>query len=548
MDMKRSILLFPVAAILLVLSVSSCRDAGVREALVRAEALMESDPHAARAILDSIASPNPPLKGRASESTGLPSFRRGKGEAALYALLRTQADYKCRVRLTSDSLPLIATNYYGTRRKTQRAALAQYYLGCAYSDMGRDLDAIDALLRATTLFPDTTNKYYANSLFELGKKYMGHEMNDKAIATFRRFRNLTICEEDSVNIGYADYYMGETSLHNGDDLLADSLFHCVIVNTKFPEEYRCIAYHHLAKLYYYRWNDAQSALKCLEKYNNYYNEDKHNGASFLLKADIYIAENEPSKAIENYKKTLQNSIDLYTHCSAYKGLAQAASLLNMPDSAKYYVDQYTLLLDSIYTLNRKKEIADIENNHVIELHDQQLRARHARFMLWMGILAVALLSGTAITFLLIDRKRKKRYLQAQEELRQANVEVLRAQVDEQPADLDALYRKKLAACQNLFRRTPSARLLLVPPASLTAAQRQTLMDDLTRSFVDVMLDVKNASNAVNDQELMYCILSSLQCSTAQMAELLNTTDSTLRKRKARLKEKMPENLYSLFFS
>ncbi len=116
MNMKRSILLFPVAAILLALSVSSYRDAGVRDALLRAKALMETDPHAARALLDSIASPNPPLKGRASESTGLPSFRRGKEEAALYALLRTQADYKCRVRLTSDSLPLIATNYYGTRR------------------------------------------------------------------------------------------------------------------------------------------------------------------------------------------------------------------------------------------------------------------------------------------------------------------------------------------------------------------------------------------------------------------------------------------------
>ena len=160
MEMKRSILLFPVAAILLVLSVSSCRDAGVRDALLRAEALMETDPHAARAILDSIASPNPPLKGRASESTGLPSFRRGKGEAALFALLKTQADYKCRVRLTSDSLILLATDYYGTRRKTQRAALAQYYLGCAYKDMHRDLDAIEAQLRATTLFPDTTNINY----------------------------------------------------------------------------------------------------------------------------------------------------------------------------------------------------------------------------------------------------------------------------------------------------------------------------------------------------------------------------------------------------
>ena len=32
----------------------SCRDAGVRDALQRAEALMETDPHAARAVLDSL--------------------------------------------------------------------------------------------------------------------------------------------------------------------------------------------------------------------------------------------------------------------------------------------------------------------------------------------------------------------------------------------------------------------------------------------------------------------------------------------------------------
>ena|GEM_PF-5241778 len=132
MKLLRRYLPHLVLLLMLVGSITSCRDAAVHDALQRAEALMETDPHAARALLDSIASPNPPLKGRVSESTGLPSFRRGKGEAALYALLRTQADYKCRVRLTSDSLPLIATNYYGTKRKTQRAALAQHYLGCAY--------------------------------------------------------------------------------------------------------------------------------------------------------------------------------------------------------------------------------------------------------------------------------------------------------------------------------------------------------------------------------------------------------------------------------
>ncbi len=535
--------------LLLLITLSSCRrDASFHDALLRAEALMETDPQQARAILESIASPNPPLKGRASDSSGLPSFRRGKGEAAYYALLKTQANYKCRVRLTSDSLPLIATNYYGTKRKSQRAALAQYYLGCTYKDMRRDLDAIDALLRATTLFPDTTNKYYAYSLFELGKEYLKNHMNENAIAAFKRYRVSNICNSDSLNISYADYYLGESAMYIGDDLLADSLYKCVIQNTKTQESVRYDSYYELAKLYYYHWHDSKKASTFLDDYLFFFDNEKGKGASLLLKAEILFEQKDLYSALTFYKKALENSNDLYTNCMANKGLANVMSLLNKPDSTQYCINQYTLLLDSIYSINKQMEITEIQDKHIVEVHDQQLKARHARFMFWMGILAVALLSGTAITFLLIDRKRKKRYLQAQEELRQANVEVLRAQVDEQPADLDALYRKKLAACQNLFRRTPSARLLLVPPTSLTAAQRQTLMDDLTRSFVDIMLDVKNTSNAVNDQELMYCILSSLQCSTAQMAELLNTTESTLRSRKARLKEKMPDNLHALFLS
>ena len=124
----------PLLALLLMVAAgaTSCRDAShrreIRDALQRAETLMETDPHAARAALDSLAYPHPLPKGKGARSAGLPSFRRGKGEAALYALLRTQADYKNRTRLTTDTLIRIATDYYGTRRKSQHAALAQYYL------------------------------------------------------------------------------------------------------------------------------------------------------------------------------------------------------------------------------------------------------------------------------------------------------------------------------------------------------------------------------------------------------------------------------------
>ena len=535
----------PLLVLLLMLagSITSCRDAGVRDALQRAEALMETDPHAARAVLDSIdPPPAPPVReGRLSPLRGS-----GKGVLALYALLRTQADYKCNIRLTSDSLICVATNYYGTRRKTQRAALAQHYLGCTYFDMHRDLDAIDALLRATTLFPDTTNKYFANSLFELGILYSTHHMQDSAWVAFSRYRQTEVCNSDSVNIGYADYYMGTVALYHDNDELTDSLFRCVERNTKISNNIRYNTYFQLAKLYYYKKHDIEGALAYLDKSGNYFG--KENSAMLQLKADILCEQQQPEKAFELYKEAIKNSSDIYIQCNSYDGLAGLAPLVNKGDSTRFFINQYKDLLDTIITQSKQKEIAEIKDMHIVELHDQQLKARHTRFMLWMGIVLVAVVAGAVVFLLQADRRRKRHNLQLQEELRQANVALLQAQNEEQLVDMDALYRNKLAACQNLFRSTLSARLLLTAPEKLTSEQRQALMDDLTRSFVDIMVDIRNASNGINNQEMMYCILSSLQCSTTQMAVLLNTTDGTLRKRKLRLKEKMPENLISLFFS
>ena len=540
----------PLLALLLMLagSITSCRDAGVRDALQRAEALMETDPHAARAVLDSLdlqsSSPIPNSSSPISNSSFLiPNY--SKRDLALYALLRTQADYKCNIRLTSDSLPLIATNYFGTRRKTQRAALAQHYLGCSYTDMHRDLDAVDAFLRATMLFPDTTNKYFANSLFDLGFLYYTHHMVDSAWVAFTRYRRTEICNSDSMNICYADYYMGSVAIYQEDIELSDSLFRCVECNVKASDYIRNTAYFQLAKLCYYKKHDIEEAIQYLQKIGDYFGEG--NGAILSLKADILSEQQQPEKAFELYKKAIRNSSDIYTQCSSYEGLAGLAPLINKGDSTRYFIEQYKALLDTIVTRSQKEKIAEIKDKHVVELHDRQLEARHFRFLSWVGIVTVVFVSGITMTFLLVDRKRKNRYILAQEELRQANVDVLRAQVDEKPADMEALYRKKLDACQNLFSRTSSARLLMLPPTSLTAHQRLTLMDDINHSFVDIMIDVRNSSNGINNQELTYCILSFLKCSTAQMAELLNTTESSLRKRKVRIKEKMPESMSSLFF-
>ena len=585
MDMKRSILLFPVAAILLVLSVSSCRDAGVRDALQRAEALMESDPHAARALLDSIASPNPPLKGRASESTSLPSFRRGKGEAALYALLRTQADYKCRVRLTSDSLPLIATNYYGTKRKTQRAALAQYYLGCAYSDMHRDLDAIDVLLRATTLFPDTTNKYYAFCLFELGSLYFKKIMPEESLNYFSLFKNHSVCNSDSVQIGRADYGIGHSHLLLSDSILADGLLRRVIANPYVSNFYHSDAYFQLAKLALYFNHRPDEAVSFIDSCLVFLNEKQQFGALFAVKADAMFTQGKYDSAYMYSMKALScERKDVNTTCWANKQLAKASLALGKTDSVAVFYENYTALLDSSYEIRKRKEIRDIENNHIIEIHDREQEAERSRIHRTWGALLLTIVFAAVIGFLLVDRNRKNELLKNLQELKNIKEKYISQKVQREDALNNAentlnLLRKEQSdgTSEEEDRNKPPMPSLIVQEKSIAIYRKQyessewakyfnrhqsniingqTFMPTgdvaqfglyLSDLFVDFYLDIVKDNPGLNHQDLEYCAMTILGFKPNQIAYYIQRTPQACYNRRNRLAERLTPDWYLLIF-
>ena len=133
-------------ALYMLLLATLCMGCGGRRHMRQLESLeaqLDTAPHLVRQSIDSI------------------PFTALRGEArALYALLRTQADYKCYVPLTSDSLIRYATDYYDGNRKSYRAAMSWYSLGCVYSEMKGDAAAIKSYLRAQSLFPDTTVRYH----------------------------------------------------------------------------------------------------------------------------------------------------------------------------------------------------------------------------------------------------------------------------------------------------------------------------------------------------------------------------------------------------
>jgi hypothetical protein len=161
--------------------------------LERLETQVDSVPHLVAQALDSMPS------------------RRFRGEPrALYALLRTQADYKCFVPITSDSLIRYATDYYDGNRKSYRAAMSWYSLGCVHSELKDDAAAIEAYLRAQSLFPDTTVRYYRLCYQNLGHHYLKKNMIDEALTAYTFYYNLA----EGIDRLYAAIGLAQAYIHN----------------------------------------------------------------------------------------------------------------------------------------------------------------------------------------------------------------------------------------------------------------------------------------------------------------------------------------------
>ena len=60
---------------------------------------------------------------------------------------------------------------------------------------------------------------------------------------------------------------------------------------------------------------------------------------------------------------------------------------------------------------------------------------------------------------------------------------------------------------------------------------------ICEAFVDVMVNLKECCPSLTNDDLFYCILSSLHCSKTVIMELMNTTSDALKTRKIVLKIK-----------
>ena len=572
--MKRLCSYLPFLALLLMLagSITSCRDTGVRDALQRAEALMESDPHAARAVLDSLlqnrfcqtsdSQTSDECLGKGSKakvlSDSLQSVSlKSKKDAALYALLRTQADYKCDIPLTSDSLPLIATEYYGTpRRPDYHAALAWYTLGCAYGDMNDDVNATDAFLNAKSLFPDTLIRYYALTEQNLGVHHLNRHMTHEAAQDFRSAKQNLVRLGDSTAVAFLDLSLARCCLYREDYASAREWLNRIFQNSHASQYVFTVAHFEMAKAETYYTHDYAKAHEYLDYNIQHTVNKKEIPATYCLKAVTYEQQCFFDSAWYYYHRSLKCQSNFSTFAHNYRQMAILAPRLGKADSIGEYVHRYHTYIDSLYIISNQQAIRQVENDHRVEMEQQRLKEQHRR-LLFGGIAVFVVLCLGLITLYLLHRNRyNRKTLALQQAIRQNNVALMNLTVPSgEEKDGTAVSVQTLTNPEAYIRLFRLGRQLLNPEIMEEIKKlnivsggeeadriRRHYADALDQSFVELMMLLRLAVPSLNKRELHYIISRMLGLDDKDIRTIQKTEDSTFRSQKMRLRQKFPAGL------
>ena len=519
---------------------------GTRSRLHQVESLLETEPVVSDSILASMPEPQ--------------SHR----DRAWYAVLKTQTDYKLYKPITSDSLILTATSYYGTHNKNYLTAMAWYSQGCVYSELNNDFAAIDAFLKAKDLFPDTLIRYYALTEKNLGIRYLNRMMLDEAIQQFRSCNVNANRLNDTKMSNYAFFHIGLCSLYSNNFIVAESIFREISENSTFSRSQKNAATIHLAKISLYYHENNFEALKLINRYLEM-TKGLDYGTGLGVKAAVFFGMNEYDSAFYYYNESINNCDDIYSKCSAANKLSELSAIKGNTDNAIFYHKLYGELRDSINEIERSREIEELKYIHNEELAQETIAHKHKRITI-VGISAVLTLSLLLfLAYSLFKSRERKRIMEKQEELlhqeeeiRRSSIKVLQARVSELSVkDQEArsalllLYDSKLNICRNRFSNTDIFNKLLSfkhnsDSVNLNRKEKEVLFEQLQMSYVESMSDILAEIPDIKGNEIFTILLRHLDLNSNQIAELFSITPFAVKQRINRLSKRAPSDFLNLF--
>ena len=531
-----------------------------KDALLRAETVMDEHPDSALQILDSLGQ---------YETEFSRHFR------MQYQLHRQNAVNKTSDKFTSDSLCQVLVSYFDRHGSVNERVLAHYLLGRAYTDMGEAPMAIssyqDAISAADTTVTGFNFRILSNVYAQMADIFhyqllMTNEIEARERASHYAFR-----------ANQPQWGIYNQAISAGVYILLNKKDSAEFILKSAIEQYRRYGYHQRAlrtsKLLMYlytkqpqRLAEAKALMDQFESESELFDEHHELPPSqrqyYEYKGLYYEGINNLDSAEYYYRKISRPRMTPVDQDPMYSGLLSVFTKRHLADSIAKYARLYCMANDSSIVLKDRDAVAQMTATYNYSrlqkvAHENEVKAYKTQFGLVIAA-AVAVLALVA-AFLVWKRYRRKyqqeimqlkteyanasyeyeenlRELQLLESAHQENESERKRLLDEN-VELQSRIRelqKEKAISRNLsasalFAEEPIVKrfheIAVQPLANVKEEEWVELTDTFANSYPDLFLDLCQYCNT--PQSIRVCMLTVMGLGNNEQANLLGTTSSRI---------------------
>ena len=488
------------------------------------------------------------------ESISNPSALEGKALAD-YALLYSQACDRNQIFPTNDSLILKAVDYYSKQKDDWHASLSYFYLGCIYRNGDRSTLAVEAFYKALQRIPQGEwTKLRMQIYYNLAERYYLQSLYKEALDMYQDCLGEIVLMNDS-SLHYFPYYrIGQCfmSMKKYDSTLY--YYQKALDNSRsfHGDDRTAIVLSDMSSAYFYK----KDTVKALDIYE-YLARDYIDVYSIYWKSQFLYLKKELDSAQIYLEEGLQSG-SVYTKASCFDLLSKIKREEGKHALAYAYIDSFNVYRDSINVLKLHEEIQKQTINHELALQAKENESKN-KLESWKTRLSMLCMLLAGGIFFIYMRKRHKEELLKRECLyfkdqSQHIHSYLNEKLGEETSleDITTFKQGKIQIGIKAFQRTRWKIILekvdeVINPGDYIKQGQEELYMELLFCFRDFRNDFLEIYPHLNEEDLLFCILSALHFRKRLICYCMKTTSGALRARKNRLKRNLAEDTFQMIF-
>ena len=520
------------------------RDEALR-LLEKAQSLIESAPDSALMYLDSIF---------------LPEKFLSKENYMEYLVTNVQAKYKNNKDIKDDTIIFEAKDYFiGKAHDPKLIAQSYLYSGCVYDerqDYGKALNEYNYAFSTAELSQDSILMYLSTSY--IANIYGKQNYFDKALEKHLQSINyIKEGDKEMLATSYANIAKGYLISLNNDN----SIYYidkALDIVTDSDNKKLLSSVYQFAHVIYRECNRIEEAKDFLRLSIEANGDSLTTSLYNLNLAELYLETGEQDST-KKYTHKLINEIDnikdMTFLASSYGFLSEYYSSLNINDSALYYQDKFTRIIDKIREENIQQNIYEVEKKYNYErLSNNYHRKLNSQLKLIIIMLIIIIVLIVTISLVITHKKKNEIYLikKNQQILIEMNnlksefhlLEDLNSGIKSSVDNVLKQRTKLIIKVHNVEKKHKDDdkniinELKSLVYGSVNKNGLKAAIDLVENTYPKLPAMIKNNYGSLNETEYNVFLLSLLPLSSRDIANLMDLGESSVAKSRTNIRKKI----------